>query len=295
MALANELAIYNLALGYVGIENEVASTTESSAEAKLCTRFYETCRKTLIGSYDWPWAHKVASLANGTETDPAAQTGTDGVISSGSKNFGSLSADFTSAHVGRTVTFTGAGAGSADLVTSIESITSESVVVLVNAAGTTVGSNGSWSITAAPDLKIVPWKYKYDYPSDVLTPRFILPASTTPRTGEERIAFSVGNYQDSLVLFTDENQGTLPAPAANLAYTMDETTTTVWPIEFDVALALLLASNLAIPLAGEGSLRQTLMQQHQIALSEAVSKSMDMRDRGPEKNNPVELTETRFS
>jgi hypothetical protein len=221
MALANETALYNLALGYVGIENEVASTGETSAEAKLCTRFYETCRKQLVGSYDWPWAHKVLALANGAQVNPAA---------------GAVAA-----------------------------------------------------------LKIYPWSYKYDYPADCLTPRFLLPVNTTPLTGQERIPFEVANYDNALAIFTDENQGTLAAPAVSLAYTMNETTTTVWPIEFDVALALLLAANLAIPLAGEGSLRQTLMDQHRVALAEAVSKSMDMRHRGVEKNNEVELTETRFS
>ena len=295
MALSEAKDIYNLALGYVGIENEVASTTESSAEAKLADRFYDPCLQQLLSGYDWPWAHKVAELAGGFKISSLiARTGSDGAITSDT-TFTSASASFTTADVGRFITAEGAaGSASFDLFTTIVAYTSPTVVTLAD-----TGDNESsidWTLHSTADMAVYPWTYKFNFPSDCLTPRFILPTGSTPLTGEERIPFEVSNYLDVKVLFTDENQAATDAtPAINLAYTMYETTTTVWPIQFDHALALLMAANLAIPLAGEGSLRETLMDQHRIMLAECISQSMDMRRRGPEKGTDIELVETRFS
>ena len=296
MALSAEVDVYNLALGYVGIENPVASTTENSAEAKLASRFYDPCLRQLLSGYDWPWAQKVSQLSGGFKlAELAARTSGDGVINS-TTTFTSANADFVATDVGRYITIVGAD-GSTNLVTTIHTVSSENTVILADVAADNESSK-TWTIHGTTDLNRYPWTFKYDYPSDCLTPRYVVTSSaSTPLVGEERIPFEVLNYYDRKVFFTDENQAETASdtPVINLAYTKYETTTSVWPIQFDHALATLLASNLAIPLAGEGSLRDTLMNTHRIYLAECVSQSMDMRDRGPEKNNDVELVETRFN
>lgn len=62
--------ICNLALRHLGISKEIANvTTEQSAEAKACRRFYDDTRKSVLADYSWPFATRIAAL-NLVETDP---------------------------------------------------------------------------------------------------------------------------------------------------------------------------------------------------------------------------------
>jgi alpha-D-ribose 1-methylphosphonate 5-triphosphate synthase subunit PhnG len=68
--------------------------------------------------------------------------GTDGAITSSSTSFTSASTTFTANDVGKVMVVNGAGGTGAPLVSTISSITSAHVVVLADAASTTVASGG---------------------------------------------------------------------------------------------------------------------------------------------------------
>ena len=54
--------ICNLALSYLGNTRQITSTIEKSTEAKLCNRFYDITRQTLLELYPWSFAVKEAFL-----------------------------------------------------------------------------------------------------------------------------------------------------------------------------------------------------------------------------------------
>ena len=52
-----------MALSHLGTGKEIAVITESSEEANVCDRFYETARDSVIEDYPWPFARTFATLA----------------------------------------------------------------------------------------------------------------------------------------------------------------------------------------------------------------------------------------
>lgn len=75
-----------------------------------------------------------------------AFTGSDGVMSSGNYTFTSAAGGFVDDMIGAHVTFEGAGAGGADLETVVVGVPSSTQIQVLNPAGTTVGSGGSFTI-----------------------------------------------------------------------------------------------------------------------------------------------------
>lgn len=65
----DQVGIYNLALGRIGVDKTVASLTETSKESRLCNRFYAQCRDEVLEAAAWPFAVKVQALAQLTDTD----------------------------------------------------------------------------------------------------------------------------------------------------------------------------------------------------------------------------------
>lgn len=68
--MASKVAICNMALGAVGVGDQIANLdTERSAEARACRLFYEDTLKELLRLFPWPFAKKTAALAL-VEEDP---------------------------------------------------------------------------------------------------------------------------------------------------------------------------------------------------------------------------------
>lgn len=67
--MATQISIWNQALSHLGHGKEVAITTENSAEANACRRFYATVRDTVLSEFPWPFTTKIADLAL-VEEDP---------------------------------------------------------------------------------------------------------------------------------------------------------------------------------------------------------------------------------
>jgi len=68
--MASITDICNLAISHLGISKDIANvTTEQTAEAKACRRFYDIAREAVLKDYNWPFATKIATL-NLVEEDP---------------------------------------------------------------------------------------------------------------------------------------------------------------------------------------------------------------------------------
>lgn len=68
--MASITDICNMAISHLGISKDIANvTTEQSAEAKACRRFYDIAREAVLKDYNWPFATKVAVL-NLVESNP---------------------------------------------------------------------------------------------------------------------------------------------------------------------------------------------------------------------------------
>lgn len=69
--MSSQVQIYNLALGNIGVSETVASITERSKSAIVCTQYWELARDTVLADFDWPFATQYATLAllAGTPTE----------------------------------------------------------------------------------------------------------------------------------------------------------------------------------------------------------------------------------
>lgn len=67
-----EVDIYNLALSHVGNAKECQSTTENTAEANACRRYYAQTRDEILEEFAWPFAKVTVALAL-VETDPTTE------------------------------------------------------------------------------------------------------------------------------------------------------------------------------------------------------------------------------
>lgn len=78
MATAYDAAgICNIALSRIGITAKIETLTENTDEGRACNVLYPHLLRTLLESYDWPWARKrisLALLAAATEKDEWAFT-----------------------------------------------------------------------------------------------------------------------------------------------------------------------------------------------------------------------------
>jgi hypothetical protein len=54
--VASEIDIYNLALSHLGDSANISSTTERSAQAEHCVRFYPIARDSLLEMHNWSFA-----------------------------------------------------------------------------------------------------------------------------------------------------------------------------------------------------------------------------------------------
>lgn len=59
----DQVGIYNLALGRIGVGQAVASPTENSVPARTCNRFYEQCRQEVLRAYPWNCTLRAEPLA----------------------------------------------------------------------------------------------------------------------------------------------------------------------------------------------------------------------------------------
>lgn len=58
----SDVQICNMALARIGISIPIASLTESSNEARMCSLFYEHCRDQALQAFPWKFARKTAAL-----------------------------------------------------------------------------------------------------------------------------------------------------------------------------------------------------------------------------------------
>lgn len=61
--MANEVEIWNLALSHIGDRANVQATTEQSAQADACRRFYAMSRDEILAEHAWTFATKRVAMA----------------------------------------------------------------------------------------------------------------------------------------------------------------------------------------------------------------------------------------
>lgn len=72
--MASKTTIYNLAISHLGTGKTVQDYTEPSAEAVICTRFYDITLEEVLRDFHWPFARRVAALSL-IEEDPTDEWG----------------------------------------------------------------------------------------------------------------------------------------------------------------------------------------------------------------------------
>lgn len=121
------------------------------------------------------------------------------------------------------------------------------------------------------------WAYRYAYPSDCVTARYItLPGSRNPRATQQ-IPFQIGSDGTSREIYTD-------MPDAELVYTARITDMNLWgPIAVS-ALAYRLAAEVAIPMSGKGDLANAAMSGYlrEVSRAEAAALNEGTPDQPPE-------------
>lgn len=61
--MTDQVGVYNLCLGRLGVGQSVGSPTENSVPAKLCNRFYDYARQEVLRAFPWGFATKATALA----------------------------------------------------------------------------------------------------------------------------------------------------------------------------------------------------------------------------------------
>lgn len=61
--MTDQVGVYNLCLGRLGVGQSVGSPTENSVPAKTCNRFYDQCRQEVLRAYPWGFALRAEALA----------------------------------------------------------------------------------------------------------------------------------------------------------------------------------------------------------------------------------------
>lgn len=81
--------IANMSLRHLGIQKEIASFTEKSAEASACNRFYDIAREDALREYRWPFAQKIVTLGL-LDEDPNDEWSYEYSVPSDCLNFGRI-------------------------------------------------------------------------------------------------------------------------------------------------------------------------------------------------------------
>lgn len=61
--MTNQVGVYNMALGRLGVSEAVTSPSQNTLPAQLCTRFYDTCRQEVLRAHPWSFALRAEQLA----------------------------------------------------------------------------------------------------------------------------------------------------------------------------------------------------------------------------------------
>lgn len=126
------------------------------------------------------------------------------------------------------------------------------------------------------------WGYVYGYPSDCLNVQGIaLPGMRLPRL-ENSIPYEVANYNGSQVILCD-------IPDAEVIYTSRVTNTGLYDAQFTFALANLLGSRIAMPLA-HGDLANSLLQAYYALAAQAGTKSQNEANPGEQPMGSIEAS-----
>jgi hypothetical protein len=58
----NQVGIYNMALGAIGVTRFVQSTSDANEQTRVCNVFWESSRDQCLGDFEWSFANRFASL-----------------------------------------------------------------------------------------------------------------------------------------------------------------------------------------------------------------------------------------
>lgn len=61
--MTDQVGVYNLCLGRLGVGQSIGAPTENSVPAKLCNRFYDQCRQEVLRAFPWGFALRAQALA----------------------------------------------------------------------------------------------------------------------------------------------------------------------------------------------------------------------------------------
>ncbi len=61
--MTDQVGVYNMCLGRLGVGQAVAAPTENSVPARTCSRFYDQCRQEVLRAFPWPFATRAEALA----------------------------------------------------------------------------------------------------------------------------------------------------------------------------------------------------------------------------------------
>lgn len=61
--MTDQVGVYNLCLGRLGVGQTIGSPTENSVPAKTCNRFYDHCRQEVLRAFPWGFAMRAEPLA----------------------------------------------------------------------------------------------------------------------------------------------------------------------------------------------------------------------------------------
>jgi hypothetical protein len=61
--MTDQVGVYNLCLGRLGVGQAIGSPTENSVPAKTCNRFYDQCRQEVLRAFPWGFAMRAEALA----------------------------------------------------------------------------------------------------------------------------------------------------------------------------------------------------------------------------------------
>ncbi len=67
--MMDKIDVCNLALSRIGIEN-IETLAEASEPARVCSQFYDHCRRVVLRKYPWTWAMRRVQLAELTDKPP---------------------------------------------------------------------------------------------------------------------------------------------------------------------------------------------------------------------------------
>lgn len=61
--MTDQVGVYNLCLGRLGVGQSIGAPTENSVPAKTCNRFYDQCRQEVLRAFPWGFGLRAQALA----------------------------------------------------------------------------------------------------------------------------------------------------------------------------------------------------------------------------------------